>query len=478
MRTRVLAFALVLLASANLVAQVVIDVEVVDVPVFVARGDTPIAGLTRDQFELYVNGKPQPIEYFDAIAAGDDAPTLRERRLFLLLFDVAFSHPLALPRAQRAAADWIAKAPPGDYFAIATYSGRRGVWFAAPFTRDRDSLTRAIRSLRHSRSGDPLAIVMTDAERAAPSDWAEGRFAGELAAETLSDIHRMRSIRAAEDQIDGLAEVSKRLASLEGQKHVVVLSEGWDGRSPSMLHLASMSRPAATGTWPGGGFDMSLFNDLDAMHRRFHVSGVFLHALDLEGVTASLTSNAGLHALTRGTGGKFVHSRNDLGSALGHLSTSLERSYRLGFRPVNAKRGYNKIEVRVRDGGRGLRVEHRRGFSSVGEPANVHDGLYLADVVLNDVPQSGTAATLTLHDGTLSAEIPMRELAAQGQSAELLVYAFAADGAALMYHREVIKVSDVEAKTFAIAVPEGTKVAKALLRVNGSVGFSLVKDEG
>ncbi|MGZ5444156.1 MAG: VWA domain-containing protein [Thermoanaerobaculia bacterium] len=474
MRNRVLALALVLLASTNLLAQVVIDVEVVDVPVFVARGDTPLAGLTRDQFELYVNGRPQPIEYFEAVAAGEDAPTLRERRLFLLLFDVAFSHPLSLPRAQRAAAEWIAKAPPADYFAIATYSGRRGVWFAAPFTRDRESLGRAIRSLSNPRSGDPLAIVMTDAERATPQDWAE---AGELASETLRDVNRMEMIRAAENQIEGLAEVSERLAPLEGQKHVVVLSEGWDGRSASTFRLASMSRPPAA-TWTGVGFHTGLFNDLAAMHRRFHASGVFLHTLDLEGVSASLADNDGLHALALGTGGKFVQGRSDLGRALGDLSTSLDRGYRLGFRPVNAKRGYNTIEVRVRDGGRGLRVDHRRGFSSASEPANVHDGLYLADVVLNDVPQSGTAAILTLSDGTLSAQIPMRELAAQGQSAELLVYAFAADGAALMYHREVITVLDVEAKTFAIAVPEGTKVAKALLRVNGSVGFSLVKDEG
>jgi hypothetical protein len=49
-----------------------------------------------------------------------------------------------------------------------------------------------------------------------------------------------------------------------------------------------------------------------------------------------------------------------------------------------------------------------------------------------------------------------------------------------MYHREVMTVSAEEGKTFAIAVPEGTKVAKALLKVNGSVGFSVVrmKDEG
>jgi len=448
MRTRVLALALVLVfASLNLFAQVVIDVEVVDVPVFVARGDKPVEGLTADRFELLVNGKPQPIEYFGAVSARDETSSLRERRLFLLMFDVAFSQPFALPRAQKAAAQLIANAGPADYFAVATYSHRRGVWFAAPFTRNRDALARAIRSLNSSRSGDPLAIVMTDAERAVAADWSNTESFATV--EAVRDLARMELLRAAEDQVAGLADVSERLAALEGQKHVVFLSEGWSG------------------------LNLSLLDDLVSMHRRFDASGVFLHAVDLEGVSQSLTANDPLYALTSGTGGKFIHSRNDIGRALTRLSASLDHGYRLGFRPANAKRGYNTIEVRVKE--RGVHVDHRRGFSSEGERANVEDGLYLADVLLNDVPQTGTAATLTLRDGTLSAEIPMREIAAQGQNAELLVYAFAADGSALMYHREVIAVSSAdEAKTFAIAVPEGTKVAKALLRVNGSLGFSRV----
>ena len=447
MRIRVLALALVLLASSNVFAQVVIDVEVVDVPVFVARGGKPVEGLTRDSFELFVNGKPQAFESFEAVSARDEASSLRERRLFLLVFDVAFSQPFALPRAQRAAAQLIANAGPADYFAVATYSHRRGVWFAAPFTRDRDALGRAIRSLNSSRSGDPLAIVMTDAERAAVPSWSDVEsFAG---VEAGRDLARMEVLRAAEDQVEGLAEVSERLAALEGQKHVVFLSEGWSG------------------------LDLSIFDDLIAMHRRFDAAGVFLHAVDLDGVGRRLMGNDALYALTSGTGGKFIHSRNDIGRALTGLSASLDRGYRLGFRPASAKSGYNTIEVRVRE--RGVRVDHRHGFSSGAERPNAGDGLYLADVVLNDVPQTGTAATLTLRDGTLSAHIPMRELAAQGQSAELLVYAFAADGSALMYHREVITVSADDAKTFAIAVPEGTKVAKALLRVGGSVGFSKVE---
>ena len=447
MRIRVPGLALtLLLASLSLHAQLIHDsvtVEVIDVPVFVARGDQPVTGLTRDDFEVFVNGKPQPIDSFEEIAARGEVPTLRDRRLFLLLFDITFSRPYALPRAQKAAARVIANAAPGDYFAVATYSNRRGIWFAAPFTRDRDALGRAIRSLNNPQSGDPLAIVMTASERAAGADWSDADSFATV--ESARDIARMEALRGMEDQTEGLAELGERIAALQGQKHVVLLSEGW------------------------GGVELNVYDDIVAMHRRFDAAGVLLHAIDLDGTAGA---DEALYALTSGTGGKFLHSRNDIGRALTSLSASLDRGYRIGLRPDHAKRGYNAIEVRVR--GRGLRVDHRRGFSSARELANPHDGLYLADVVLNDVPQSGTAAALTLRDDTLTATIPMRELAAQGKQAELLVYAFAADGSALMFHREVVAVTEDDAKAFVIAMPAGTTVAKALLRIDGSVGFSKV----
>src|SRR5258706_6889098 len=42
-----------------------IEVALVSVPVYVSVHNEPVRGLTRDDFELLVNGKPQEIEYFD-----------------------------------------------------------------------------------------------------------------------------------------------------------------------------------------------------------------------------------------------------------------------------------------------------------------------------------------------------------------------------------------------------------------------------
>lgn len=425
---RLLLLGMLFALAAALPAQSLRDavtVEAVDVPVHVTRDGRPLQGLTREHFELYVNGKRQTIDYFDAVAPGEAPSSLRERRLFLLLFDVAFSHPLSLGRAQRAAREAIAAAQPGDYFAVATYSTRRGVWFAAPFTRDREALTRAIASLNNTRSGDPLSIVMTPAERIAIGRWEGANdFASRIAAETLRDVGHVRLAEAAQEQARDLAELSERLAALEGQKHLVILSEGIEGTARDPFAAGARwsptrsrrSRPPTP--LPGH----TLAAQVVRMHRTFQQSGVFLHALDLEGVGNSLVGSSSLHWLTSGTGGRYVHSRNDLGRALTELSANLSRGYRLGFRPTGARRGYNSIEVRVVEAGN-VRVDHRRGFAG-SERVDTNDALYLADVLLNDVPQSGTAATLELRGGKLTARISMAEVAAQlpkGGEAELLV---------------------------------------------------------
>ena len=497
MRTRsVVLLGILLTVAPTLAAQQhreSLTVEVVDVPVYVTRGGMPVEGLTRDDFELYVNGRRQPIDYFDSLSAKAPAASLDERRLFLLLFDVAFTHPHSLLRAQRAASEAIAKAGPGDYFAVATYSGRRGVWFAVPFTRDRAALTRAVASLNHSRSGDPLSIVMTASERETFNDWGahdaalsdSGSMASRIAAETLRDVARTRALRAAEDQVLDLADLAERLTPLEGEKHVVILSEGYDGRAPNPFDVRLMSLPPRwreDGLPPlstavtGSGWDHTLAATILRMHRAFHRANVLLHAVDLEGVSNTRMTNDALNWVVSGTGGHFIFGRNDLGRALTDLSGRLARGYRLGFRPTAVRRGYNSIEVKVREP-RGVRVNHRHGFFGTPPSVDVNDGIYLADILLNDVPQSGTAARLDLSGRTLTARIPMHELAAQlpdGGTADLLLYAFDATGTALLYHRETIPVTEhtTGERTIELTVPEGTRVAKALLRVDGSLGFS------
>ncbi|HEX7190735.1 MAG TPA: hypothetical protein VF381_04090, partial [Thermoanaerobaculia bacterium] len=155
-----------------------ITVEVVDVPVYVTGPKGPIRNLTKDDFELFVNRKRQQIDYFDPIdftapasrpesGAAPPPRDMRERRLFLLLFDFAFSRPAALARAQKGAEAMIRNAHPGDYFAVATFSPRKGAQFVVPFTADRAVAMSAVHRLRTNDAHDPLAVSISATEREA-----------------------------------------------------------------------------------------------------------------------------------------------------------------------------------------------------------------------------------------------------------------------------------------------------------------------
>ena len=493
MRLRFLGLCLALL-PLSLFGQNVRDamtIEVVDVPVFVTRGGQAVKGLTSDDFELFVNGKPHPIDYFDVVNAGSPAgepQTLRERRLFVLVIDLAFSHPPSVLRAQRAAAELVEKAPATDLFAIATFSARRGIWFATPFTSDRVALARGIASLNTSRSGDPLAIVLSPGERldvtrrlsdpAMRSEVSYGdRVLGGMAEDALRDLWLMEFRHGVQNQVDNLRELASRLSMLQGQKHVVVLSDGYEMGStggsrrprPDAAGFPRMDTPV---TFIGG----SLFRHLDDMRKTFQASDVLLHTLDLRGVD-TLRDTSSLFVFANETGGKFVHNRNDFGPQLVALSKSYSYGYVIGFRPGKVKAGNNSIEVRMKARPRDVVVSHRKGFNGAPLRVDVGEGLYLADVVLNDVPQTGTAPDLSLDGRTLHVRVPLRPLAVQlgkaGQ-AELLVYAFGKDGTALGFHRRAIDVPAQASGEAALAfvMPEHAQVAKALLRVDDSLGFS------
>src|SRR5437763_13817454 len=101
-RLACIVFLLVLAAAAVAQVRESVTVEVVEVPVYITTADgKPIRGLTKDAFELSIDGKRTPIDYFDevdftapAAGAAQTAPAvrpLRERRLYLLLFDLSFA---------------------------------------------------------------------------------------------------------------------------------------------------------------------------------------------------------------------------------------------------------------------------------------------------------------------------------------------------------------------------------------------------
>jgi VWFA-related protein len=277
MKSFPLAVVLLVLAVSPLAAQRYDDtvtVNVVEVPVYVERFGHPIAGLTRDDFELFVNGQPRPIEYFDVLEERSDVRTpkaeraapapfpapaeLKRRRLVVLLFDIGGSSAYALQRARIKAVQYLEESGDGDTYAVATI-GRSGVRFLVPFTTDRVAIARA-----PSEAADPFRVATLDVERTA---WREAVLGGaEAGLGSAIDIwgagprggfSNSRSVMSALDSydtmlaweeseryvgdwhlVDALGNLADRLAPLSGVKHVVLLSE-----RPGVSDAASVYQP-------------------------------------------------------------------------------------------------------------------------------------------------------------------------------------------------------------------------------------------
>ena len=122
-----------------------VTVQVVDVPVHVTSNGQPVTGLTRENFQLFVNGKPQKIDYFDALDFAtlppEQARDPRQRRLYTLVFDLT-SSPNELRRAQHAAMELLDQAAVNHTFAVASI-GYGPLKMVVPFTRDRLALRRS-----------------------------------------------------------------------------------------------------------------------------------------------------------------------------------------------------------------------------------------------------------------------------------------------------------------------------------------------
>ncbi|HEY8182001.1 MAG TPA: VWA domain-containing protein [Thermoanaerobaculia bacterium] len=511
MRSVLRTISLLLLVTAAASAQVTeqTTVEVIQVPVYVTSGGAPISNLTRDNFRLFVNGKPQSIDYFDVIdfehLSPEDARDPRQRRLYLMVFDVSFSSANSLQRAQKAAEKIIELARDGDTFGIAAMAPGHGVEVVVPFSRDRIALVRAIRNLQPSRMRDPLRLALTPSEREgiASGTMVGGSMVGTLAnaeESAMRDFDSNIVREAVENAIGDLADTAVRLAPLEGIKHVVLLSAGFD---PSLVHGVpsqrnpySMRRSTDSERSRNLGFDPALLGAIRRMHDTFKTSGVFLDAIDIGGLRMMqrVSDNEALYMLTRDTGGEVVDKRNDLAGAMQYLVNLQRVAYVLAFNAPKTGRALNTIAVKLQNVPRGAHTSYRESYASETDPPDAGDPLRLADIVMNDIPQTGVTMSAAAESdpgkATVELEIAGGELVAQAAGmtleGELLFYVFAGSGA-VAFDRQQITIEPRAAAALASTplrvrhtfdLPPGRYVAKALIRFgfNQSLGFARTEE--
>src|SRR5258706_7729088 len=321
MKLGVPATVMLFVASAFAQMHETVNVNIVEVPVSVVDSSgNPIRGLTAANFEVYDGGKKQAITSFDKIDFGSKEPVTAlsplspsARRSFLLLFDLGFSSPHSLERAQDAARRFVATAvQPRGLVGVGTVDTDRGFRLLTAFTTDHDLVESAIGDPRSFRGTDPLQI----GNKTFIAELASGK--SELAGEGPQTMPLSRGdamamaemaekgqrlgrdneqfVRArVEKQIDYLADLARTLRAVPGRKQVILLSEGFNAKylqgrdardtAANNRDFDAITRGEVWNIETDEHYgSVSSQSTLDRMARAFRNSDVVLDAIDIQGV--------------------------------------------------------------------------------------------------------------------------------------------------------------------------------------------------
>ncbi len=418
-RRRPIAAAAVLLVQAGLAAAHAqpgetfvdtLDVEVVEVDVVVSdRNGRPVRGLTREDFELYVDGEQAEITNFfesevlapPAAAAGpsepatapaDRAPAASDAdptplTVVVYMDDANLFPPYRtrlLRRLAKAVESWRSL---DARFMFARFVNRLDV--VVPPTRDLDAILEAAakrprglaRAVRNQRSRQTTLEDLNVNNRQCTNT-------GQLVA--MAENYAAEQARRAAVAADGLADLTSTLAGIPGRKAIVYMSDGLPQQPglsafdylayqlcPNSMQMASEANSAAQ--------QNNSTKRLAAITAHANANRVTLFALDAAGIRSGLSQSmsfegvrpsfqndrahwmnvqGGLHQLASETGGKALLNSNDLADLLEDVTEQLGASYSLGFRPDKRRSGEErrlKVEL-APHAAAGRNVTYRRSY--------------------------------------------------------------------------------------------------------------------
>lgn len=441
-KQKVLAAGLTLLVVATAWAQRFgenVQVTIVEVPVTVVdRSGNAVRDLTRDDFELFDEGKKVPIEYFEVVdmtkisatgstETGAPIPPAANRH-FLLLFDLANSSPGMIGRASEAAKNFVeTELGERDLAAVAVFTAESGAKMITAFTQNRTLLSNAIETLGHPkyfRIADPLMISAVSSApgtdtTASQNPVGGGRQASDEAARESALEHNQMAQRGQDTelrnrlkiQMQNFGMIARTLDRIRGQKQIVLLSEGFDARLVQGREEISMEKTQQETEDVFAGnisrvdqeqrFGSSAASkDISDMAQLFRRSDVTLHAIDIKGLRGNVdvasgakkSSNESLFLLTNPTGGTVFKNANDIKANFARMMKQQEVVYVLGFtaRGTGKPGKFHELKVKAKAG----RANHRAGYYEPGRMSDLERTLSLAEILVTDAPIKDVDVTL------------------------------------------------------------------------------------
>lgn len=391
-------------AAQSLSESLEINLSSVEV-VVMDRSGAHVHGLTRDDFEVFDNGRLQTITNFTEYREGAEidvvaghanetreltSPIVEKRPVLLLIF-IDNAH-MTLKTRQRAS-DAIrrflqAQSDVALRVTIVTFDGHDT---RQSFTGDGSSAAASLPSLL---AAQPPHEMDWRTERRHCEELIEGEAAWYIALEyarKYADFARADAMRT----IEALQQSAGALQGVSGRKLMLYVTEGIP-ESPGAEMLAFWSaRFPSTGSRghgfiPGSleGFQFDLGRDLERLAKSANAAGVSMYTIDVRGTendefdieaktTGRLaafgvnpkqreaqalrdTRHATLGLLADATGGTFIHNQNVFDEPLAAIAGDYRDYYSIGYRTPSGKSSAHRIEVRSRRSG--LSVRSRRDY--------------------------------------------------------------------------------------------------------------------
>ena len=368
-----------------------VDVRLVPVHAVVRDSQGRAVGnLSKEDFQLFENGKPQVITQFSVEHTGGPgaktstqpgetaAAVAPQARFTAYLFDDLHLQRNDLVEARKAAERQLASLSPAtERAAIFTTSGLNWEDFTADQAKLHDTLIHLEPRGRPVASNCPnmnyyMADLIAnrgdqDALQVAASEALACGFDGNK--KLFKAARQMAGSVAREKSEIGRVETGSALAKLKalvqvmsrapGQRTVIVVSPGFFiGESPAQAEIMDMAvrgevmvsaldprglMPATDISAPGGG--------------RFNLQNFAYKTL------SDTEEQAVLEELADGTGGVFFHNNNDVDEGFRRAAATPEYSYVLAFSPQDLKFDgrFHKLKVTVNNGSN-LTVQARKGY--------------------------------------------------------------------------------------------------------------------
>jgi VWFA-related protein len=348
-----------------------LEVRVTNVDVVVTdREGKPVRGLTREDFVLLEDKKPQPITNFSEYAESvpnDAATTVQKRppRHIVLVLDDTSVDPFVRNQLFESIAKAVPKLlEPGDEVMLATWSGSMHV--RQSFTGNVDAVMKAIREDKDRGGGLQYMASTRNA-----LDEINGPMLGRMGRQQTEQLRTMlrqwtmERVNQQRNFIAGAERLISSIAGTEGRK-LLVLATGYMPVEPGreLYEYAATKYPQLATARTA---DADMTKEHEELAKFANASGVAIDSiypnLDLgaEGgermmdssrsrMTFIETANttAALNSLAQETGGTAFAQVRDFEKVLDTFSHQLSSYYSLGYRSPSSK-GSHAIAVQLRN---------------------------------------------------------------------------------------------------------------------------------